>query len=211
MKNKCEKCNMDGEYMKVDDARTTHYFCDHHKVEGATKIDIANSMVNIKQESKLKKFLPIIIIFSVIILSTSIAVYIHGFTLEFTMRMMMGLFFLIFGLFKIFNLSAFADAYSTYDLIAMRSSVYGFIYPFLELMLALLYFINVGGIYRDIFTLVLMLVSAWGVYQKIKQKEEVPCACLGMVFKLPMTWITLVENLIMALEALVMIIISFNL
>jgi hypothetical protein len=83
--------------------------------------------------------------------------------------------------------------------------------PFLELLIAVLYFTDIGGIYRDVFTFVLMFVSTIGVVQKIREKEEVPCACLGMVFKIPMTWVTLVEDLLMALEALAMIFISLKL
>jgi hypothetical protein len=182
----------------------THYFCEHHKPEGAVKV------LGFKPESKIKKFLPLIIIFSSIALFTVVATYLHGFSWEFAMRMMMGSFFLIFGAFKVFNLKAFADAYSTYDIVAMRSRAYAFTYPFLELLLAVLYLSDIGGIYRDIFTFVLMSVSTIGVVIKLRQREEIPCACLGMVFKIPMTWVTLIEDVLMALEALAMILLALK-
>ena len=78
----------------------------------------------------------------------------------------------------------------------------------MEVALAFVYFADIGGIYRDIFTFGLMSVSTIGVVQKLRQKEEIPCACLGMVFKLPMTWVTLVEDVLMAVEALIMIILA---
>ncbi|MEI7709355.1 MAG: MauE/DoxX family redox-associated membrane protein [bacterium] len=162
------------------------------------------------QENKLRKFLPITIIFSLIIIFTAFTTYLHGFSLEFAMRMMMGSFFGIFGAFKVFNLNAFAEAYSTYDILAMRSRAYALTYPFIEILLAVLYLTNSGGIYRDIFALIIMLVSSVGVIIKLNQKEEVPCACLGMVFKVPMTWVTLTEDLLMAVEAMVMIILFIN-
>lgn len=158
----------------------------------------------------MKKFLPIIIIFFFITVFTVVTTYFHGFSLEFAMRMMMGSFFLVFGLFKVFNLKVFAEAYSTYDIVAKRSHFYALLYPFLELLLALLYLFDTGGIYRDTFTFLLMSVSTIGVVLKLQQKEEVPCACLGMVFKLPMTWVTLVEDVIMAVEALLMIYLAIN-
>ncbi len=49
---------------------------------------------------------------------------------------------------------------------------------------------------------VVMLVGAYGVYLKLKEHEEIPCACLGTVFKVPMTWVTLGEDLLMAGMAL---------
>jgi hypothetical protein len=192
---------MDATFLKADTDGLVHYYCDHHKPDGATRIG------EVARENKFKKFLPLSIIFSVIILFTAISTYIHGFSVVFAMRMMMGSFFLIFGGFKIFNLKAFAESYSTYDIVAIRSHVYAFLYPFLEIMLAILYLSNIGGIYRDIFTFVLMTVSSIGVIIKLRKKEEIPCACLGMVFKIPMTQVTLIEDLLMALEALIMVII----
>lgn len=195
---------MDGTYLKADSDVIVHYYCEHHKPDGATRIG------GLIKENKIKKFLPLIVIFSSILLFTIIATYLHGFSLEFAMRMMMGSFFAIFGVFKVFNLRAFADAYATYDIIAMRSRAYAFTYPFLELMLAVLYLSNTGSVYRDIFTFLLMAISSVGVIQKLHLKEEIPCACLGMVFKIPMTWVTLIEDLLMAVEAVIMIILFIN-
>ncbi len=157
-----------------------------------------------------RKFLPIIIIFSLIIAFTALATGLHGFTLEFMMRMMMGAFFAVFGAFKIFNLSAFAEAYRMYDILAKRSRIYALAYPFFELTLAVLYLSNSGSVYRDIFTLFLMAISSVGVIKKLQKKEEIPCACLGMVFKVPMTWVTLVEDVLMAVEAMIMIILFIS-
>lgn len=201
-KHTCEKCSMVGTYSATDASGIAHYFCEHHKPLNAVRV------IGVRPESKIQKFMPLIVIFGSILLFTIISTYLHGFSFEFAMRMMMGSFFLIFGAFKVFNLRAFAEAYSTYDIVAMRSRTYAFAYPFLELLLAVLYLSDTGGIYRDVFTFLLMSVSTIGVVQKLRQREEIPCACLGMVFKLPMTWVTLVEDLLMALEALAMIILA---
>lgn len=197
---------MSATFLKTDNEGIVHYYCDHHAPEGATRISEAP-----KPESNLKKFLPLIVIFSSIFLFTIIASIFHGsFDVTFSMRMMMGSFFAIFGLFKIFNLSVFADAYSTYDILAKRSRAYAFVYPFLEILIAILYLTNTGGLYRDIFTFILMTVSTIGVIKKIREKEEIPCACLGMVFKIPMTSVTLIEDIVMALEAFFMAIMALG-
>jgi hypothetical protein len=51
----------------------------------------------------------------------------------------MGYFFLLLSLFKFFDLNAFATAFSTYDLIASRWIPYGYIYPFIEFVLGMLF------------------------------------------------------------------------
>jgi hypothetical protein len=55
-----------------------------------------------------------------------------------------------------------------------------------------------------------MSISAYGVWKVLKVKGEIQCACLGTVFKVPMTKVTLFENLFMAAMALYMIGIYFS-
>jgi hypothetical protein len=121
--------------------------------------------------------------------------------------MFMGAFFLVFGFLKASKLSGFVEAYKTYDLIAKRSKVYSYIYPFIEIGLGLLYFIWIAPIFTLVTTIVLMLISAVGVYLKLKKNEVVMCACLGTVFKVPMTWVTLAENLLMVVMATIMLLV----
>ena len=49
--------------------------------------------------------------------------------------------------------------------------------------------------------LVLSLVGAVGVVQATLSKQTIQCACLGTVFKLPMSVVTVIENLGMAAMA----------
>lgn len=50
-----------------------------------------------------------------------------------------------------------------------------------------------------------MSVSTIGVIQTLRIKSDFQCACLGTIFKLPMTRITLFEDLLMVLMSLGMI------
>jgi uncharacterized membrane protein YphA (DoxX/SURF4 family) len=151
-------------------------------------------------------FVPLILIFSVVLVATYISFqYIESNSAVDAMRLFMGYFFLIFGAFKVAKLRGFVDAYSTYDLLAMRSRVYGYLYPFIELGLAALFLSGMFLTIANIITLALMSSGALGVYLKLRQREEIPCACLGVVFKIPMTYVTLFEDLLMATMAALML------
>ena len=50
-----------------------------------------------------------------------------------------------------------------------------------------------------------MSVGAIGVARTLLRKDRIQCACLGTVFNLPMSRITLVEDLLMAGMSAVMI------
>jgi hypothetical protein len=49
--------------------------------------------------------------------------------------------------------------------------------------------------------LILSLVGAVGVIQSVARRQTIQCACLGTVFKLPMSTVTVIENLGMAAMA----------
>ena len=51
-----------------------------------------------------------------------------------------------------------------------------------------------------------MMIGNIGVAKALKKSEKIACACLGTIFSVPMTKITLFENLFMAIMALYMVI-----
>jgi copper chaperone CopZ len=116
-------------------------------------------------------------------------------------------FFLVFSFFKLLSLSAFAQAYRGYDLIAAKSSAYAYTYPFIELALGIAYLIRWNPVATNWITLVVMLVSAAGVLNALRKRQLVECACLGTVFKLPMSKVTLIEDLSMAAMAAAMLVV----
>lgn len=167
----------------------------------------SNEHPPIKQTAPLKDLLPLLSIFAVVIGLTLIFNYIiFDPSPALAMKLFMGIFFIVFGGFKVINLKGFVNAYQDYDLIAQKSRAYAFVYPFLELLLGVLYLGGIFMLVTNIITFVIMSIGALGVYIKLRKKEEIMCACLGDVFKVPMTWVTLLEDVAMAAMALTMII-----
>lgn len=123
------------------------------------------------------------------------------------MRHFMAGFFLIFSFFKMLDLHGFSDAYRSYDIVARMWPTWGYIYPFVELGLGFAYLLNLVPFTTNLVTLVLMLVGAIGVLKALLDKRTIRCACLGTALNLPMTTITLVEDLGMAAMAAVMLMI----
>lgn len=155
----------------------------------------------------LKDFIPLAVIFAGVCLLTIALQLFSGnlWTIFSVMRFFMASFFLVFGAFKAVNLAGFASAYAMYDLIAARWYVYGYIYPFIELGLGGAYLLNWNPIITNVITLCIMAVSAVGVLRALTKGEHLMCACLGTLFKIPMTYVTLAEDLLMAGMALFML------
>lgn len=134
------------------------------------------------------------------ILVTSLAINLSQQTFDAERWMMhfMAGFFLVFSFFKMLNIRAFASSYAMYDLLAMRCKAYGFIYPFIELALGLAYLLAFKPQITNIVTVIVMGFSSLGVIRSVMNKQKIRCACLGTVFELPMSTITIVEDLLMA-------------
>lgn len=117
------------------------------------------------------------------------------------MRHFMAGFFIVFSFFKLLDPPGFVSAYRGYDLIARKSNIWAWSYPYVELALGVMYLMAWLPLTTNIITLVLMLIGAAGVLNALLNKQAIRCACLGTALNLPMTKVTLVEDLTMALMA----------
>ena len=123
------------------------------------------------------------------------------------MRYFMGGFFLGFAFFKLLDISAFADAFATYDIVAKRSRLYALSYPFLEFGLGTAYVLGFAPQPVNMVTAAVMAVGLVGVIAAVRKKQAIQCACLGTAFNLPMSVVTIIENsamLAMALSGLIL-------
>lgn len=128
------------------------------------------------------------------------------FEMSLLMSNFMAGFFLVFGFFKLLDLPGFVQTYLTYDLVAIAVPPWAWAYPFVELALGAAYLLLVAPTAVNVTTLVLMIIGALGVGRALTKKQRIRCACLGTVLNLPMTTVTLVEDLAMATMAAMMLV-----
>jgi copper chaperone CopZ len=126
------------------------------------------------------------------------------------MRHFMAGFFLVFSFFKMLDLRGFVDTYRGYDLFARRSKAYAWAYPFIELALGVAYLVNLFPVATNLVTLIVMGVGAVGVLRVLLDQRSIRCACLGTALNLPMTKVTLIEDLTMAAMAAVMLAVLYT-
>ncbi|MCZ4243156.1 heavy-metal-associated domain-containing protein [Pedobacter punctiformis] len=158
-------------------------------------------------KSWFETYKPIVLIFGYIIAISSIASWQNG-GLNFMgfMRVFMAGFFLTFSFFKMLNLKAFAESYAMYDLVAKKFGAWGYIYAFIELGLGLAFALNASPLIVNWVTLIVMTVSILGVLESVINKKKIQCACLGAVFNLPMSTVTIVEDALMIAMSAAMLI-----
>lgn len=182
-------------------AKVGHYVL-HPIEQPAAKSTIAATQTEVEKTNWFTTYKPLILVFAYILLVTLAVEYTHGeFILHRFMPNFMAGFFLVFSFFKMLDLAGFASSYAMYDLLAKRVYNYGFIYPFIELALGIAYLINFKPLLVNAITLIVMLFSSFGVIKAVMNKQKIRCACLGTGFNLPMTTVTIIEDLLMAVMA----------
>lgn len=144
----------------------------------------------------LQIYKPILLIFGYVLAVSVITGYYYGdgFHTMSAMRVFMAGFFLVFSFFKMLDLRGFADSYAMYDVIARKAKAWGYIYAFIELLLGLAFALNVYPLLTNSITVVVMTISIVGVLQSVLNKRAIQCACLGAVFNLPMSTVTIIED-----------------
>ena len=167
-------------------------------------------MTNIAEEDNrtwLETYKPILLIFGYLLGITLLVEYINGaFLLMRWMNNFMAGFFLVFSFFKLLNLKGFAESYSMYDIVAKRWNGWGYVYAFAELALGIAFLIGFHPIFTNAAALIIMTISIIGVLQSVMNKRKIKCACLGDVFNLPMSTLTIIEDVLMIVMSGMMLI-----
>ena len=157
------------------------------------------------EKSELQQLFPLFLIFGYISIA---AVLLNvapwsatGFMLDF-----MGLFYVVFSFFKLLDLKGFPESFKMYDPLAKAIPVYGWVYPFIEVVLGIMFLMRIEISIALIITFVILGITTIGVVKTLLDKKSIQCACLGTALKLPMTKATFIENTIMIIMAITMLI-----
>ena len=176
-------------------------------LESKYQISAPHHVETIEQtKSWLETYKPVLLIFFYITIVTFlIQLGNNPFNYMEWMRHFMAGFFLIFSFFKMLNLKGFAKSYVMYDVIAKKIPAWAYFYAFVELSLGIAYLIDFNPFITNLVTLIIMSLSIIGVLQTVLNKKKIQCACLGAVFNLPMSTVTIIEDGLMIAMSITML------
>ena len=109
----------------------------------------------------------------------------------------MGFILIIFGILKLYDLKKFTEIFSKYDLISKNIKIYAYLYPFIEIFLGLLMLKNIKLKFVNFITLFLVIISIISVSISFKNGAKLRCGCIGTLFNIPLSYITISENILM--------------
>ncbi len=150
----------------------------------------------------IKTFFPLLIAFCAILLLTATRQLYAGWNLMNAMTDFLAAYFILFGTCKLITVLGFAKRYKTYDLLSQYNALYAYGYPLIELALGIAYFYRVFPIITSAIAFILMLTNSISVALALSTGHEQICACFGTIFKLPLTYITLLQHILITGMAL---------
>ena len=106
----------------------------------------------------------------------------------------MGVFFVVFAVFKFVNIKSFVHGFAMYDVIAKKSKVYSYSYPFLQLFLGIAMFTVPQYWLTHFVALLVSGIALVGVIISLLNKQKIKCACLGNVIKMPLATVSAIED-----------------
>ena len=154
--------------------------------------------------SKIKKLKPLFIILGYIFIASILLNY-KNWNSSNAMLDFMGLFYIIFSFFKILDIKGFSMSFRMYDPLAKQAPIYGYIYPFIEIILGMMFLIRYEVNIALILTVIVLGITTIGVTQTLLNKRSIKCACLGTTLNLPMTEATFIENALMIIMAFLLL------
>jgi hypothetical protein len=148
----------------------------------------------------LRTYLPLIMLTAVavlvaVILTTTRAVpFMNGF---------MGMWLCLFALLRLFDVKGFAQDFAQYDVITNVYPPYAYAYPYIELLLGLYYFSGKAAMLTDVLMIVVASSTLIGASRRLMKSGKFTCACMGTTFKMPLGAVTVIENGVMIVMALI--------
>lgn len=201
---KCELCSMDATHLLVDKDSLVHSYCKHHAPSGSKKINQSHILPVLKTYRIL--FLLVGLIFLYML---GRYYFLSNYGLDNILNDFMAGFFMFFGAFQLNSLSSTSEALKKYDPLAQKFSWYVGLYPFVFFFFGLLLHFHSASLIVSLLTIPMLGIQTMGIIKALKSGANIECACAGTKFSLPLSYVTVVENLIMVTMSIAMIIIYF--
>ena len=160
------------------------------------------------QKTKLQQLKPLFLIL-LYITSAGLLLQYQNWSWNEFMLDFIGLFYIVFGFFKMLDIKGFSASFKMYDPLAKLLPVYGWMYPFIETVVGIMFLMRFEVHLALITTLVVLGITTVGVTKTLMEKKSIRCACLGTTLKLPMTEATLIENTMMISMAAMLLLNGF--
>lgn len=136
------------------------------RVSSASNISIDD----ILGQTKFQQLKPLFLIFAYLF-GVSFLLHFKDWSTTEAMLDFMGLFYIVFSFFKLLDLKGFPDSFRMYDPLAKILPTYGWVYPFIELALGILFLMRIQIAFALIATIVILGITTLSFTKTLLDKR----------------------------------------
>lgn len=144
-----------------------------------------------------KDYLPVFYIYVFSFLITLNLTFYYTLVFRHSILYFLGFFSIIFAVLKIINLKGFVESFAEYDFISKKFIYYAYAFPFIELIFGIFFVLLRENIFLTAFCFIFYTLNLVSVLLALLKKQKFVCACLGGLFNVPLSYVSLLENLTM--------------
>ena len=153
----------------------------------------------------LKEYLPLIYIYIFTTVVSIFMIYLYDLDTKNSITLFLGVFSITFSILKLIRLKDFVEAFSEYDFITQKVKAYGYLFPFLEFTFGVYFLLLIDNQLLEIACLFLFTLNFISVLNALSKNRKFVCACLGDLIKVPLSKVSLFENITMILGVIYLI------
>lgn len=150
-------------------------------------------------------FLPVIYVYIFSLLISLNIVFFFDLNLRSLYLYFLGFFSLTFGVFKVINFRTYLESVLEYDLVAQKFKPYAYMFPIFEIIFGILFILQKEILVIEYFCIMLFTLNIVIIANVLEKKQEFTCACMGGLFKLPLSYVSILESLTMVVGTIYLI------
>lgn len=180
---------------------TPQIFLGDKRIGGYTEL---TKYLGVETENSMpqKSYTPVFAVFATTLLM--------GLSIGGDLNTFMGFFLCLLSLLKLMDLKSFQQSFRNYDLLTQKIPQYALIYPFLELFSGLGFLSGLFPIATGSIALFAGFLGAFSVFKAVFiEKKNLNCACVGAKHNVPLGFISLSENGVMAIMGFLILVKNF--
>jgi hypothetical protein len=92
-----------------------------------------------------------------------------------------------------------------YDFIAQKFKSYAYAFPIFEVVFGVLFILQKEYLYLEYLCLVLFITNIIVIANALEKRRNFTCACMGGLFNLPLSYVSILESLTMVIGTIYLI------
>jgi len=156
-------------------------------------------------KDKVLTYLPVFYVYAFSLLISLNIVFFYDLNIRSLFLYFLGFFSLTFGILKFINLNSYIDSLLEYDFIAQRFKFYAYLIPVFEIVFGVLFVLQKEYLLIEYLCIIFFTLNIVVIANALEKRRNFTCACMGGLFKIPLSYVSLLESLTMVLGTIYLI------